>query len=61
MDWTSLIKTLTDRGFTQMEIAEKCGKVTQSAISDLATGKTKSPSFNLGQALVNLAKQKAAA
>jgi len=53
MDWTRLIADLTGAGMTQAEIAEACG-CTQSSISDLWRGETKSPNFDLGSRLVQL-------
>lgn len=51
MDWKKLIADLATAGVTQAEIAEKCG-VAQASVSDLSTGKTKSPNFDFGSRLV---------
>lgn len=51
MDWKQIIADLIDRGVTQPEIATKCG-CSQASISDLATGKTKQPRFDLGASLI---------
>jgi transcriptional regulator with XRE-family HTH domain len=59
MNWPDLIKQLQARGLTQVEVARRCG-VSQSTVSDLAQGRTKSPSFRLGAALATLAQDTAA-
>jgi hypothetical protein len=51
MDWPQLIKELQDAGVTQAQIAEKAGLTAVSAVSDLANGKTKRPSWDLGEAV----------
>ena len=56
MNWPELIKQLQARGLTQVELARRCG-VAQSTVSDLAGGRTKSPSFELGAALVKLSQE----
>lgn len=53
MDWRNLIADLIKAGCTQTEIAAACG-ASQASISDLYRGKTKSPSFALGNALIQL-------
>ena len=53
MDFPTLLKELRDAGMTQVEIASAAG-VTQPTISDLASGKTKKPSFDLGNKLQEL-------
>jgi len=53
MDWKNLIAELAAAGVTQTEIATECG-VSQSTISDLSRGASKSPSFELGSRLVAL-------
>lgn len=50
MDWKRLIKELNDAGHTQVAIAERC-EVSQSTVSDLARGASKSPSYQFGAAL----------
>lgn len=57
MDWQLLISDLTNRGWTQVQIADACD-CKQSTVSDIATGATKNPSFKLGQALIALHKSK---
>jgi predicted transcriptional regulator len=57
MNWTSIILDLQNRGFTQTEIAALCG-VSQASISDLATGKTRDPSFLLGETLLRVHRRK---
>jgi predicted XRE-type DNA-binding protein len=51
VDWTNLLRELTATGFTQKQIAERCG-VAQSTISDLQRGASKEPSYQLGARLV---------
>jgi len=53
MDWKKIIAALTGAGLTQTDIASKCNAA-QATVSDLATGKTASPGFDLGQALLRL-------
>lgn len=53
MDWKKLIAELTAAGVTQTQIAEACG-VAQSSVSDLHRGATKSPSFEFGNKLASL-------
>ena len=60
MDWKTLIQKLIDMGMTQQQIAAHCG-VSQSSISDLASGNAKKPRFDTGAAIVELAKRKEAA
>lgn len=50
MNWSTAISRLSEAGMTQSKIAEACG-VSQSTISDLARGATKSPTYELGKAL----------
>lgn len=50
MSWKPLFDDLKTRGWTQQLIAERVG-ASQAAISDLYSGKTKSPSYALGKAL----------
>jgi predicted transcriptional regulator len=57
MNWTSIILDLQNRGFTQTEIAALCG-VSQASISDLATGKTRDPSYLLGETLLRVHRRK---
>ncbi len=53
MDWKNLLARLAAAKLTQVQIAERCG-VSQSTISDLARGATKSPGFELGMKLREL-------
>lgn len=50
MNWIELIADLKARGYSQPQIAERCGCV-QSTISDLATGKLKDPRHAVGEIL----------
>lgn len=50
MDWKDLLSELFASGMTQTVVAERIG-VAQSAISELATGKTKEPRWTTGQKL----------
>lgn len=54
MNWVETIALLKEAGFTQSQIATACG-CAQNSISDLATGKTKTTSFSIGQGLQKLA------
>ena len=53
MDWIALISRLRQRGWTQQGIAAEVG-VTQPTVSELATGKARRPSFDVGAALKKL-------
>lgn len=53
-DWVALIAGLKSAGWSQTELANECG-VTQQSISALASGVTKSPSYDLGMSLQRLA------
>lgn len=55
MDWQLIIADIQKRGLSQSQIATYC-RCGQATISDLAKGKTKQPSFLLGQALMKLVK-----
>ena len=54
MDWPATISKLLKNGWTQVRLAEQCG-CSQSTISDLASGKTKHPSYPVGKELERLA------
>lgn len=56
MDWKNVISDLVAEGFTQPELASLC-KCSQTAISELATGKTSQPRFSTGAALLKLHKK----
>lgn len=53
MDWKKLLSDLRERGWTQQLLANQVG-ASQSAISDLNSGKTKDPSHSLGSVLQQL-------
>ena len=56
MTWKTLISDLQRAGLTQVQIAQICG-CGQSAISKLAIGPDRTPSFPVGQALLALHKK----
>lgn len=51
MNWTELLADLRAAGYTQTKLA-KLLKTGQSTLSELSSGKTTNPSFELGNALV---------
>ena len=51
MDWKQLIADITASGLTQAEIASRSG-LAQSAISELATGKTVEPRYSTAKKLI---------
>lgn len=53
MNWKEIISKLSELGHTQPELARLCG-CGQATISDLATGKTKSPRYEIGAKLLTL-------
>ncbi|WP_310626694.1 helix-turn-helix transcriptional regulator [Limnohabitans sp.] len=53
MNWKQIISDLSDRGYTQPKLAEACG-CGQATISDMATGKTKSPRYEVGAKLLKI-------
>jgi predicted transcriptional regulator len=55
MDFQTLVTEIIATGKTQTWIAEKVD-CSQSTVSDLANGNTKTPSFDLGRRLVDLHK-----
>jgi transcriptional regulator with XRE-family HTH domain len=57
MNWKKLISELASAGVTQTQIADACG-VKQSSVSDLHRGATKSPSFEFGNKLIALHKER---
>lgn len=57
MDWKTLIGELEAAGLTQKEIAEAAG-CSQPYVSQLKTGERGGPSFEIGQALARLHKEK---
>jgi transcriptional regulator with XRE-family HTH domain len=56
MDWKNLISELLSEGYTQPQLAQLCC-CSQTAISELATGKTSQPRFSTGDALIKLHKK----
>jgi len=54
MDWKRMLREISETDQTQAQVAAAC-EVAQSTISDLARGKIKSPSFELGARLIELA------
>lgn len=57
MNWKQLISDLQSAGFTQVQIAAKCG-CSQGTVSDIANGRTTNPSASIGLALVAMHKSK---
>jgi transcriptional regulator with XRE-family HTH domain len=53
MDWKNIISQLIDKGYTQQQLAQKCG-CGQATISELSRGETKSTRFEVGQKLLGL-------
>lgn len=53
MDWKQLILDITQLGISQADISIKTG-IAPSAISELATGKTREPRWTTGQKLLQL-------
>lgn len=60
MDWSKLISELQQAGMTQQQIADACGGVGQSTISDLLNKAQQQPRFELGQKLIALHKRRTA-
>jgi hypothetical protein len=56
MQWNLIIADLRAAGFSQAQIAEKCG-CTQSTVSELATIPGREPRYLLGVALMQLHKK----
>jgi predicted XRE-type DNA-binding protein len=50
MDWKQIISDLTSTGLTQTDIALRVN-LTQGAVSDLSTGKTREPFHTTGELL----------
>lgn len=59
MDWKIVIAELAQLGITQPQIAEACS-CSQSAISQLSTGRIKDPRDSIGQAIRALLEAKRA-
>ena len=53
MNWKSHIAALQAAGLTQKQIAEACN-CAQTTVSDLSTGASKQPGYELGAALIAL-------
>lgn len=53
MDWKNIISQLISKGYTQQQLAQKCG-CGQATISELFRGETQSPRFDLGRKLLVL-------
>ena len=56
MNWIELMADLRNAGLSQDRIAKEIG-ITQASVSDIATGKTKTPRWETGSALVALHKK----
>lgn len=56
MDWKKITADLAEAGCTQTEIATYLG-ISQASVSDIATGKTRRPSWEIGDALLRLHKR----
>lgn len=53
MDWPQRITDIRNTGMTQVQIARHCG-CSQTTVSLLLAGKTRNPSWLIGQALTAL-------
>lgn len=53
MDWKNIIAVICDAGYTQAEIADFVG-ISQPSVCDIANGKTKNPSWLVGNALIRM-------
>lgn len=53
MDWKTLIAELSSAGLTQGLIADRLG-IRQPSVSDIASGRTKNPSWAVGEGLRRL-------
>lgn len=58
MDWKNIISEITAAGYTQAEIADFVG-ISQPSVCDIANGKTKSPAWQIGDALLRMRKKAA--
>ena len=56
MDWKKITTDLAEAGCTQTDIATYLG-ISQASVSDIATGKTRRPSWEIGDALLRLHKR----
>lgn len=56
MDWSNIISELVAAGVKQVQIAEACD-TSQGYISDLLNGKSKQPSWRIGDTLIRLHEQ----
>jgi transcriptional regulator with XRE-family HTH domain len=57
MNWKQVISDLQAKGFTQVQIALRCG-CSQSTVSDISTGRTTEPGASIGLALIAMSKSK---
>lgn len=57
MNWKQVISDLQANGFTQVQIALRCG-CSQGTVSDIANGRTKEPGASIGLALIAMSKSK---
>jgi transcriptional regulator with XRE-family HTH domain len=53
MDWKKLLEDLSAAGWSQAQIAERCGAA-QTTVSELARGVTLDPRYGFGAALQKL-------
>lgn len=53
MDWKKIVADLTEAGFTQNELAEKC-ECSQPTISAIKDGTTKDPKASIALVLADL-------
>lgn len=53
MDWKTLLSDIAKAGYSQSEIADELG-IRQPSVSDIANGKTKSPSWVVGDRIIKL-------
>lgn len=56
MNWIEIMADLRNAGLSQDRIAKEIG-ITQASVSDIATGKTKTPRWETGTALLALHKR----
>jgi predicted XRE-type DNA-binding protein len=53
MNWPKILSDLADAGLSQAEIAREL-RIQQPSVSDIANGKTKRPSWDVGNGLLKL-------
>lgn len=56
MNWIEIMADLRNAGLSQDRIAKEIG-ITQASVSDIATGKTKTPRWETGSALLAMHKR----